>query len=268
MININKKELKIISYNFNCRANRLLRVLYLEIPSVLKMFINYIESSSIIYDYVKSCKREDFEIAKEIKEVSNSYGRMIFSLGNTVEEEIYTVYNILKYISENDISITSIARSYSDAKEYQTMTKDFNNSVSLVLINNIEAYLTRIGIEMGYDEEVKYMITVNGGQVNISKDQSTINAVQNNGTNSEELIKLVEVIKTLLNDNISNDEKEMIEENIETIQGELQNESPKRALVKTCIMGLKVAITNLPTAIALCSNVEKFIVYVKTMIPL
>ena len=34
--------------------------------------------------------------------------------------------------------------------------------------------MRKIIISMGYDEEVTYMITVHGGQVNISKDNSTI----------------------------------------------------------------------------------------------
>ncbi|QXM06960.1 hypothetical protein [Crassaminicella indica] len=266
-MNLNKKELKIISYNFNCMANRLLRVSYIEIYSVLKMFIGYIENTSIINDYVRACTRKDFDVTQEVQEVSSSYGRAIFDLGNTIEEEIYTVYTILKYISETEGDIVGIARSYSDARAYQDMVKDFNNRVTLVLINHIEAYLTRIGIEMGYDEDVKYMITVNGQQVNIAKDQSTINAIQNNGTNSDGLIKLVDSIKELLDDNVPKDEKEMIEENIETIQEELKKDIPKKGLIKTCIMGLKVAITNIPTAIELSNNVEKFIEFVKTKIP-
>ncbi|EHI96901.1 hypothetical protein CDLVIII_0162 [Clostridium sp. DL-VIII] len=45
-MNLNKKELKIISYDFNCIANRLLRVPYVEANSVLKKFIDYIDKGS------------------------------------------------------------------------------------------------------------------------------------------------------------------------------------------------------------------------------
>lgn len=46
--------------------------------------------------------------------------------------------------------------------------KDFNNRVTMVLIRNIETYLTKIGIDMGIDENVSYNITVKDGQINIA----------------------------------------------------------------------------------------------------
>ena len=73
-----------------------------------------------------------------------------------------------------------LGRGYSHSNKYQDIVKEFNHGLSLILIQHIEAYLRKIIISMGYDEEVTYMITVHGGQVNISKDNSTINATQNN----------------------------------------------------------------------------------------
>ena len=267
-MNINKKELKIISYDFNCVGNRVIRAAYDEFQSVLKIFLKYIDETEIIKDYISVCKRNGYDVEKEVKSVSLSWGREVLDLGITQEEEIFTVYSVLKYIDDKNIDIVELGRGYTSSNKYRDIVKEFNNRVTLVLIQYIAAYLTKIGIEMGYDEEDKYMITINGGsgvQVNISKDNSTINAVQNNGINTEELDIS---IRESLNNDIPEEEKEMIEENIETIKQELSNNSPKKGLIKSCILGLKNVVESIPKAIILCKNIEILIEYVVTKINL
>lgn len=267
-MNLNKKELKIISYDFRCIANRLLRATHDEVESVIKKFMDYIDKTPVLYEYINSCSREGFNVETDIREVSSGYGRYIFDLGDTVEEEVFTIYSIFKYVINNNSNITGIARAYDmSAKTFDEAIKAFNNRVSLIFINHIGDYLTKIGIEMGYDEEINYMITNNGGQVNISRDNSTLNATQNIGTNSDELLSLVQEINSLLGDcNIANEEKEIIQESVETIQCEMQNNEPKKGLIRSCVNGLKMAITNIPTAIELCNNVQQFIDYVTSKI--
>ncbi len=270
-MNINKKELKIISYDFNCVGNRVIRAAYDEFQSVLKIFLKYIDETEIIKDYISVCKRNGYDVEKEVKSVSLSWGREVLDLGITQEEEIFTVYSVLKYIDDKNIDIVELGRGYTSSNKYRDIVKEFNNRVTLVLIQYIAAYLTKIGIEMGYDEEEKYMITINGGsgvQVNISKDNSTINAVQNNGINTEELDNLIKSIRESLNNDIPEEEKEMIEENIETIKQELSNNSPKKGLIKSCILGLKNVVESIPKAIILCKNIEILIEYVVTKINL
>lgn len=270
-MNINKKELKIISYDFHCIGNRVIRVSYNEFLSVLKIFLKYIDETEIIKDYISICKRNEYDVEKEVNSVNLSWGRELFDLGITQEEEVFTVYSVLKYIDDKNIDIGQLGRGYASSNKYRDIVKEFNNRVTLVLIQYIAAYLTKIGIEMGYDEEEKYMITINGGngvQVNISKDDSTINAVQNNGINTEELNNLIKSIKESLNNDIPEEEKEMIEENIETIKQELSNNSPKKGLIKSCILGLKNVVESIPTAIVLCKNIETLIEYVVTKINL
>lgn len=120
---------------------------------------------------------------------------------------------------------------------------------------------------MGLDEEVNYMITNNGGQVNISRDMSTLNAVQNVGAKSDELINLVGEINRLLKvSEISDEQREIIGESIDTIQNELQANSPKKGLIKACITGLKAAISGIPTAIELYENINQLIEFVTSNI--
>lgn len=168
-------------------------------------------------------------MAKEVDEVLSSYGRVIFSTGSCAEEEIVYTYRILKYMVEQKVSITSIGMSYGHSTKFQDMVKGFGERVVLPFVNHIESYLTDIAIDMGFDEETKYMISINGGQVNIAKDHATINATQNNSINTDELDKLVQSIKSLLTDEIAPEEQEIINDNIEVLQEELKK---KRILKK------------------------------------
>ena len=266
MMNLNKKELRKLSFEFNSMANRLLRSSYQEFNHALKRFLGYIDSIELIKEYIQSCTRDNFDVKKAMEDMDSS-GRGILDLGNTDEEEVYTVYNALLYIAEKGFNYYTIGRSYSGKKNFNEIIKDFNDKFSYILIIHISGYLTKIGIEMGIDEEVNYMITNNGGQVNISKDTSTLNAVQNIGTKSDELASLVgEINKILSSSDIPKEEKEIIGDTIETIQSELQNDTPKKGLVRSCIAGLKSAISAIPTAIELSENITKLIEYVSSKI--
>ena len=257
---INKKDLKSISYDFR-------RISYREMKSVLTMFINHIESNEIIFDYIKNCKRVGYDVEKDFAEVAESYGRKVFDLGISEEEEVFTSYKILKYLVETGVDPSIIVMGYSKGDTYDERIRAFNNRVALVLIQHIEGYLMKIGIKMGYDEEEKYMVTINGTQVNISKDNSTLNAIQhNNGTDSNDLVKLVTAIKGLIDETIPEEEKETIIESVETIQEQLQSTNPKKGLIKNCMLGLNTAILNLPHAVTLCENIKTFVTYVAEQI--
>ena len=55
---------------------------------------------------------------------------------------------------------------------------------------------------MGIDDNIQYNITVNGGQVNLSQDNSTLNAVQNNnGVDIAKMQSLIERIMQSMRDN-------------------------------------------------------------------
>lgn len=255
MMQINKKDLRKKSRAFRTIANRTINAHFEEVDSILKMFIDYIDNDNLILSYINSIVVDDFDVAKETKEVLASYGRVIFSTGSCADEEIVYTYRILKYIVDKKISITSICSSYSNSNKYQDMVKGFGERVILAFVNHIESYLTDISIDMGFDEEEKYMITINGGQVNIAKDQSTINAKQYNGVNADELDNLVKNIKTLLTDKIAPAEQEVINDNIEVLQEELKKENLKKGFIKTAINGLKGMLPKLSGSIQLTAAI-------------
>lgn len=265
-MNLNKKELKIISYDFRCIANRLINARYDNVDSILKKFVAYIKNTPLIYEYINSCTIKDFDIENYLNNL-NSYSRRKLEWGYTSEDEVYTIYSIFEYFTnDSNKSITALAMNISSLRNFNETVKSFNEKVSLVLINHIENYLTRISIKMGYDEEVTYMITINGEQVNISKDNSTLNAIQNKGSVPDELTKIVQEISKSLDNNISDEQKEIIQESVDTIQRELKNDKPKKGLIKACITGLNTVTTNIPTAIKLCDNIKQLVDYATNLI--
>ena len=80
----------------------------------------------------------------------------------------------------------------------------------MVLIRHIECYLTKIGIDMGLDEKAFYSITVENGQVNISNDNSTINATNTvNGIDVANVSELIQVVRNSA-DSLSEDDEETL----------------------------------------------------------
>lgn len=261
MMEINKKELKKISFGFRTIANRLLQAHYTEMNSILKMFLDYINNCDLMMDYINSIKFDAFNIEEDFTSVSQSFGGVTFDTGSTKEEEIVYISALLKYFTDNNIFIGSIGSSYSTSNNYQDMMKGFANRIILPFINHLELYLTNIGIDMGYDEEIKYMITINGGnaQVILANDNATINANFKNGINTQELATIIDNIKTSLDSSISTDIINEIVDNLDFIKQELSKSTSKKSLVKSCLNALATISTNIPEAVSFAANLATLI---------
>lgn len=257
---ITRKDLRKTSKAFRSYANRVINAHYDEFDSILKMFLEHIENTPLIYNYINSfdivCNEED--IRTQVNEVLASYGEKLFNTGETVEEETFFTYRILKYLSQNNMHVISYGQAYGGRK-YQEITKNFATRVILPFINHIEDYLTDIAIDMGYDEEAKFMININGGQaqVNISRENSTITAHQTNNIHGAELESIITSIKTLLTDEISEANKEIIIDNLDVINDELKKDNPKKGFLKTAWNGIETTIQKIPDAVQLVENIKK-----------
>ena len=75
-------------------------------------------------------------------------------------------------------------------------------------VDGINVYLSDIATDMGYDEESRFMINVSGGQaqVNISNDNSTLNATQNIQVNQSEIASLITELKANIEIELANNE--------------------------------------------------------------
>lgn len=260
---LNRKELKKIIYDFNSIASRFVRVDYTEYTSILKKFLAHVDGVEIISEYIKDCGQPTYDVETEVREVMNSYGRAIFDLGETDQHEVVNIYHILKYCIENDIFIPhTIAMSYSSSRKYQDMTKEFNERVPMVLIRHIEGYLTKIGIEMGVDEQVKYSITVNNGQVNLASDNARISATQNNSVDVQQVVKLIEMVRNELKIGLTPDDIELAKDNLDVIENEISQSNPRKGFLKVALTGLQ----GIKGTVEFCSAVATLAQFVQTIL--
>jgi len=217
---------------FRTIANRLINCNHQTGMDLLKKFLAYIDGNELISEYIKGfVNPEDFSPAEP--------GVCYISTGDTKNEEISFTYQYLKYCS---ITFQNYYRdmAFNYAREANDAVKEFNNRIILPFVNYIESYLTEIGIRMGYDEDVKYMINVNGGttQVNVASDNAIINALQNNGVDLEQLKKLISILRASVPSAMTEEETELLNDSIETIQIEVQCARPKKGLIRTALAGI------------------------------
>ena len=237
---LNRTELKKIIYRYNSLSNRLLQANFNDFNNVLSKFISFLTKTEIINEYIIDCGTCDQDMEQKFQEVRAH--RAIFDLGETTEEEVRNVFAILKHIVGNNVNVHhGIGMSYSNNKKFQDILKDFNSRVTMVLIRHIETYLTEVGIDMGFDDNVTYNITVKDGQLNIANDNATINAANTiSGINVDELDQLLEGIKiTAQKSNLSPEDKDTVSSSLEVIGEELKVEKPRRGFLKTAIAGLQ-----------------------------
>lgn len=138
----------------------------------------------------------------------------------------------------------------------------------LVLPDEGSIHINQEMDELSGEREDKYIINVNingDGQVNIAKDKSTINAVQNNNTN--DLEKLSKDIKDILRDiDLDMGIKQKVEESVETLESELSKSEPKKGLVEIVLEGLENLLPNIKDHIELTANITNIISFAMSVI--
>lgn len=236
---LNKNDLRKMQYDFNSISNRLLQADFSDYTAVLKKFLNYIDETPIISEYIVTCGECDWNIADEVQEVQSSYGRCIFSTGDTDEEEVRNISAVLHYLVKTNNSIYHrIAMGYSSSNQYQDRIKGFNERFVMVLIRHIERYLTKVGIDMGLDDKVVYNVTVQNGQAIIATDNATVTASNNVGVDDDELRRLISDVKSVV-DSLSPEDQETVSDCLDVVESETLAEKPKKGLLRTALNTLK-----------------------------
>ena len=262
---LNKIELKKISYDFNILSSRIMRAKFDEYNLVLRKFLAFIDGSEIIYSFVMTGATDTFDAATEYRQVTESYGELVFDFGPSPEEETYQIYAVLKHISDDnlDVSYGMMSQYAGIGNKRNEVVKEFNDRVVLVLIQSIEGYLTKIGYEMGMDEKMYW--NVSGGQVNIASDNATINATQNIGIQSEEFDQIVKAII----DNVfqvNKEDAETILDSVNMIKEELSKPKPKRIIISNGIKLLSPMISMVNGIPSLATNIQKLINYITPLL--
>ena len=100
-MNLNKKDLRKIMYDFNSISNRLMQADFHDYNSILKKFLMFISNTEIINEFIKDCGNCEFNLEEEFSQIQNSYGNLTFTLGETVHEEVCNVFAYLNFIRLN-----------------------------------------------------------------------------------------------------------------------------------------------------------------------
>ena len=236
-MNIDKKQLKILSLEFRTIANRLITCHWQTGMDLLKKFMLFVDSNEIIRDYVQSYVNAD-----DFKDYTYDPNCVYTSMGDTKQEEISFTYQFLKYVVNSGKPDIYPSFAWRYAKEPNDAVKEFCNRIVLPFVNYIEGYLTEIGIKMGYDENTQFSINVTGGnpQLNIASGNGVITATQNNGIDINQLESIIEEIKNIASsENFGKDKIEEISESLDTIKAELTSLQPKKGLLRTTLRGLQ-----------------------------
>ena len=80
---------------------------------------------------------------------------------------ITKILNLFRVSRINKIFYRKTSGTISSSNKFDDKIKGFNEKNSKILIGHIEDYLTKLGIDMGMDDNAMYNISYNQGQVNI-----------------------------------------------------------------------------------------------------
>lgn len=260
---INKKDLKKISRRFRQLSSRVLNAHSNELNSVIKMLVEYIDNTDIIFEYIQSILIIQSDLPEKLKEATSGYPGKTLSTGKTPEEEVSTIYQILKFISENpSFDSYLLGWGYTSSNKYQDMAKEFGNRIVLPFVNEISAYLNDIATDMGFDEENKYMINISSGgqaQVNIANDNSTLTATQNIQNNHSEIEDAISELKSNISKELSDNQniESLLISQIELIESELKESKPKKQILKTAIDTVTSLLSTAPLAVTAVESVNK-----------
>lgn len=249
---MNRIEVKKVMSDFNSISCRLRQADYYDYLDVLKKMLNFIESTELIKGFIDDCGGFNPETEKVVDEVMNEY-HSFFKFSIDDKEEVSDIYSIIKVVCSRDYDHfpRGLLDAYSHSNKFADKLKEFNHRVVFVLISHIENFLKKVGIEMGFDNNVTY--NINGTQVNIANDEATINATQNVGTNADELQKLITALRSDIKEDISDEDKNDVNDCINVIESELMSGNPNEQTVKSQFKLLKRIDCGVKFASSCCS---------------
>lgn len=252
-------------------ASMLIDAHYSKVDSIVAMFVKYIDETPIIYEYIQNVVINIPNLGEIIKQVSQSYGHTTLPIGKTPEEEVSCVYQYLKYISDHpSIKVYSLGWGYARSNSYQDMVSEFGKQIVLPFVNQINMYLSDIATDMGYDEGESFLIQINGGQaqVNVSNDDSTINANQINNNEQSRIDDLISEFKKNVEKELSENEttRNVLLSQIELIQSESKEKKPKKTVLKAALGTIDTVLKTVPKAIATIDSLKQLFELLSPMI--
>lgn len=108
-------------------------------------------------------------------------------------------------------------------------------------------------------------ININGGQVNIARDNATINATQHNGENANELESIIKGIVDNLS-GLKNEDAEKIADAVSIAKEELEKGTPKISRLRNCVTLIAPMFTVANGVPVLFNNLQKLVNFINSYI--
>lgn len=135
---MNKSELKKISIQFRTLASQMLRIDNDSEVGYIKTFVDFIDSTPIIAEYIANCHSQEYNIAADMQAKPNWQP---VSLPNKQEDLINYVYQITKSISENENLLRTWSFQYTTSNKFADMYQAFMRKTVEPFIHALRSYL-------------------------------------------------------------------------------------------------------------------------------
>lgn len=240
-VSLDEKEYKKLSLNFRKIASRFLNTNYAEADSNLARFLAFIDETPVIYEFIKKNIGKSYDL-EELIANRGYHGK--FQLPLTASEEIGFIYQLLSYVNNSHHTMYDVSIGYNVGRTYQEASDNFNHLVVKPLVDHVVSYLGEMAIDMELDKRSTTQFNIGDfkGQLNHAEGQAKITANQTyNEANIQELKDVAQKFAKALmeNNSISTSDKEDTLELVEAAVQEIENEKPKKIILRTAIENVK-----------------------------
>lgn len=235
METITASDFRIVSFKFRGISSELLRSGGEDEASRnLNRFLDYIRETQIIYDFIEKNNQTQYDIPEIIKEISSA---RYFNIPYKDQEQIAFIYQLLDYVDKHYRHWIGFALWYgtSGGGKISGIIQGFNNKVTRLLVNHISTYLEEMAIKMGVNDNPKTPVLIQGNVGQFNYAHGNIEAVQNNNSQSNDMLDLTkELIKILKEtDEVDGEIKDEAIDNLEDLAEEVEsNDKPKEKTIR------------------------------------
>jgi len=124
-------------------------------------------------------------------------------------------------------------------------------------IANIEDFKRVFMNTRNNGNQFNFNLTEGKNQFNFASDDAKITAIQNNSLDINELNILLENVLNSLPQNIDNEKRSEVKENLAVIKSEIQSPSPRKIIIKNTLFALK-AIASTAGFIASLAKIAEY----------
>lgn len=231
------KDLKRTSLEFRQLAGNLLNSGIDDVDANLYRFKEYIDKSEIISKIIKNKIKETEVDFRSYFPIKSDKGWCQVSIPKEEDKHIKAIYDLIEYITKNEVAIQSIAFRYIwPNNKIKDIIQNYLDKTISPLIDYIIIEISKEMIAMGEINMNGINITgVNGSSINIANNNSTQN-ITNNEKNNTEIKELIESIRKELSAyNLTEEEVESVQDDLDVIEEQVDNsiDRPTR-LKKAC----------------------------------